>query len=126
MAINFLPISFQDSSTACDGLGAGFCGSAFLASWANTGIAASATATSRVPQSRKLFIVSLLIVGCFWICFRACSGLLSVNRGRHTLSDGPRGQVFLWLGRKKPDLSAGFILRRRAPGVMENRTGQAW
>src|SRR4029077_16369377 len=75
MAINFLPMSFQDSRIASDGLGAGFGGAAFLASCANAGIAASTPATSRLPHLLRLFIVSLLNSNCYCTCFRALFAL---------------------------------------------------
>src|SRR5271154_1562313 len=90
MAISFLPMSFQASRTACDGLGAGL-GGAFLASWAAAGIAASTTAISRAPHLLRFFIGSLLI---FLSCGPAL-GLQSANFGRHTFSDGSSGKVFL-------------------------------
>src|SRR5271168_57442 len=96
MVINFLPISFQDSKTACDGLGAGFGGVAFLASCAKAGIAASTTATSRAPHLLGLFIVSLLVFAYLsWPGIRRAYEPVLGKPGRHTLSDGPRVQAFL-------------------------------
>ena len=59
-------------------------------------MAASATATSRVPHLLKLFIFSLLIFKLFLNLFLdLLLGLFWDSLGRHTLSDGPRRQAFL-------------------------------
>src|SRR5208282_2032788 len=125
MAINFLPISFQDSKTACDGLGAGFGGVAFLASCAKAGIAASTTATSRAPHLLGLFIVSLLVLliylglgldvltSLFWASLTGSHSLT----GRAAKRFSPR--------QAKPGPLAGFILRRMPIRVMGNQPGQA-
>src|SRR5579862_2311428 len=98
MATSFLPMSFQDSRTASDGLGAGFGGAAFLASCARAGSAPSTTATSRAPHLLKLFIVSLLI---FLLPLRDLPfRCLATDLDRDTLSDARPSQVFL-LGTRK-------------------------
>src|ERR1700722_9761547 len=90
MAINFFPMSFQDSKTAPDGLATGFGGVVFLASCARAGIAASSAATSRAPHLLRLFIVSLLVLAYSILDF--CSGwnppgLFGPTRaGPHTLT----------------------------------------
>src|SRR5690349_4129274 len=60
MMINFRPISFHCSSTACDGLGAGFGGSFFAASCATAGNTASPVANANPATHFSCFIVSLL------------------------------------------------------------------
>src|SRR5580693_4772171 len=60
MAISFRPMSFHDSSTAPDGLGAG--PSAFFgASWARRGANAKHTAIHTKANLEKRFIASLLM-----------------------------------------------------------------
>src|SRR5712692_8279328 len=60
IAISFLPMSFHCSSTACDGLGAGFGGSFFAASCASTGITASPMANAKLTSLIHFVMVSLL------------------------------------------------------------------
>src|SRR5277367_47483 len=96
MAISFLPTSFHDSNTASDGLNAGFGGVAFLASCAKAGKAANAKATSRAPHLLKLFIFSLLIFARIGLVSGPASRPFRASLGRHTLSDGPRRQAFLY------------------------------
>src|SRR5579859_5460637 len=57
MAINLRPISFQDSSKACEGLGAGFGGVFFAASCARTGSAMNATVKA-IPAIHHSFFIS--------------------------------------------------------------------
>src|SRR6266481_1671490 len=60
IAISFLPMSFHCSSTACDGLGAGFGGSFFAASCAITGNTANPMANARLASLIHFIMVSLL------------------------------------------------------------------
>src|SRR6266849_8364966 len=60
IAISFLPTSFHCSSTACDGLGAGFGASFFAASCASTGIAVRPAHNTIAPITFINFIFSLL------------------------------------------------------------------
>src|SRR5437588_6919122 len=56
MVINFRPISFHCSSTACEGLGAGFGGAFFAASCANAGNTANPMAKARPATHLSFFI----------------------------------------------------------------------
>src|SRR2546421_2038349 len=56
MVTNFRPISFHCSSTACEGLGAGFGGSFFAASCASTGITPNPMAKARPATHLSFFI----------------------------------------------------------------------
>jgi hypothetical protein len=56
MMINFRPMSFHCSSTACEGLGAGFGGSFFAASCASAGIATNPVANAK-PATHFGFII---------------------------------------------------------------------
>src|SRR4029077_6631381 len=80
IAISFLPMSFHCSSTACDGLGAGFGGSFFAASCASTGIAANPAHNTNAPISFINLIFSLL----------------SPPERTLSYSDAPHTQKFLW------------------------------
>src|SRR6266446_2662793 len=61
IAINFLLISSQPFSTACEGLATGFGGSVFLgASWASAGSAAHPAASTAAAIKHSLFMISLL------------------------------------------------------------------
>src|SRR5689334_10573165 len=57
IAINLRPMSFQDSSKACEGLGAGFGGVFFAASCARTGSAMNATVKA-IPAIHHSFFIS--------------------------------------------------------------------
>src|SRR5438445_5004787 len=56
MVINFRPISFHCSSTACEGLGAGFGGAFFVASCASVGNTANPMAKARPATHLSFFI----------------------------------------------------------------------
>src|SRR5260370_4985251 len=77
--ISFRPISFHCSSTACDGLGAGFGGSFFAASCATTGNTANPIAKAHPATHFSFFIF-----------------LSSVTPERRTFfpSDAPSRQAF--------------------------------
>src|SRR5713226_8306364 len=60
MAISFRPMSFHCSSTACDGLGAGFGGSFFAASCAITGIIANPIPNTK-PANLFYFVMVFLL-----------------------------------------------------------------
>src|ERR1700732_634436 len=92
MAISFFPMSFHCSSTACDGLGAGFGGSFFAASCASTGIAANPAHNTNAPISFINLIFSLL----------------SPPERMLSYSDAPHSQTFLCFFRSM--LSSGVRL----------------
>src|SRR6266436_4256566 len=60
MIISFRPISFHCSSTACEGLGAGFGGSFFVASCATAGSTTNPVANTNPATHLSFFIFSLL------------------------------------------------------------------
>src|SRR5579859_2332806 len=116
MAISFLPISFQDSNTACDGLATGFGVAAVLASCANAGIAARTAATSRAPHLLILFIVSLLILD---LPLSKPPGPTRAGVRRLTLSDGPRGEAFRSWAAKELAIWPGSSYARGLPASGE-------
>src|SRR5215470_13206974 len=83
MVMSFLPISFHCSSTACDGLGAGFGGSFFAASCAVAGNIANPRANATPANLFQFVMISLLS--------------LPRPPGAPSPSDGPLRRSFLWL-----------------------------
>src|SRR5712692_148130 len=100
MAISFRAISFQDSSTACDGLGAGFTAvSFFMASWACPGSDDAVTASIAAIIKIALFIAYSSDV---WF---TGGRNLSGNRGMRTVdlqSSGQRQLCIVLLAYKVP------------------------
>src|ERR1700674_4039679 len=97
MAISFLPMSFHCSSTACDGLGAGFGGSFFAASCASTGIAANPAHSTTAPISFIHLIFSLL----------------SPPARTLSYSDAPPSQAFLCFFQRMLCAGVGLVVDSR-------------
>src|SRR5712691_4902556 len=110
--ISFRPISFHCSSTACEGLGAGFGGSFFAASCATTGSTAHPIAKANPATHLSFFIFPSL--------------RLRPNAGRtffqthHSARRFPRPASTSHYLHSVPGLPRGFILRSKALPVMRN------
>src|SRR5712692_5441570 len=107
MVINFRPMSFHCSSTACDGLGAGFGGSFFAASWAIKGSVASPKPNTSPPTFVHFVMVPLLR-------FARNPDVLSFRRT--TLPGVSPKPSFTWPA--VPGPPRGFILRSKTACVM--------
>src|SRR5712692_6875280 len=102
-------MSFHCSSTACDGLGAGFGGSFFAASCANTGSTANPIAKASPATHFSFLIFSFLR-------YARKPDVLSFRRATPP-SVSPR-PALTWTA--VPGLPRGFILRSKPVPVMQN------
>src|SRR5258708_39689283 len=107
MSISFLPISFHCSSPAWDGLGAGFGGSFFAASWAIKGSVVSPRANTSPATFVHFVMVPLLR-------FARKPDVLSFRRT--TLPGVSPQPSFHWSA--VPGRPRGFILRSKTTPVM--------
>src|SRR5437588_10874919 len=108
MVINFRPISFHCSSTACEGLGAGLGGSFFAASCASTGITPNPMAKASPATHLSFFIFPSL----------RYARKPDVHSFRRTAKPGVSLNQY-WLV-TTPVLRRGFILRSNVAFVMQN------
>src|SRR5260370_13182754 len=110
MMISFRPMSFHCSSTACEGLGAGFGGSFFAASCASTGSAANPAAKTTPPTHFSFFMFSFLR----YVPTRSGRSLLQTH---HSAGRFPQ-PAMAWGA--VPGSLRGFILRSKIASVMQN------